>query len=314
MFDLNKKNIKKILIVTLSNLGDMILTLPVVAAFKKKFPKAKVHIVGDIKSIGMLENAPAFDKVFVYDKKARLKDKTNLILKLRKEKYDFTVDFRNSAFPYLVGKPSNSLLVNYFVKKVNSRYEQARKRIDLYNLQKADYSFVPLFREADENAMRTKLHSYGLFNFQNLLIIAPGSRSGGKCWPSEYFVEVIQKIYTQYEMPVILVGDSFDREVCDKVEACLEECDVINLSGKITQKELAVVVSKARLVLSNDSAVMHLGNFYEKYVVGIFGPSSTEKYGYVGEKARVVKKDLPDLPFESVKPEKVWSAVQELLG
>lgn len=315
--NLRDKKINKILVVTLSNLGDVILTFPLLCAIRKTLPNVKIDVVVGEKAYGILENNQVLNDVIVYDKTSDLSGKINFIAGLIKNKYDFVIDFRNSLIPYLIFRPSRSLALNHMVRKIQSRYERIDFLIEYFELTRSDSSFLPLYRDSDNDSILRKVHSKGLFNVQNMLIVAPGSRGTEKRWPYLFFVELIRKIQQRYEMPVVLLGDSFDKGIADLLEAKLDEYDVVNLCGKITQNELAVIIEKARLVISNDSAIMHLANFYRRPTVGIFGPSNADHYGLESEKSRIARLDKVDFSknpaFENLHPKYILPLALELL-
>src|SRR3989338_8608767 len=96
-------NIRKILFITLSNIGDTVLTLPVLSALKDNFPNAVIDVVVGPRPEQVFKKDPRVNRVFVYDKHAGLKDKMGFIQKLRAEKYDLAIDMKTSLFPFLIG-------------------------------------------------------------------------------------------------------------------------------------------------------------------------------------------------------------------
>ncbi|MBU1862132.1 MAG: glycosyltransferase family 9 protein [Candidatus Omnitrophica bacterium] len=244
---------------------------------------------------------------------------------LRAEKFDLVLDFKDTLLPYLLGKPSNNWWLNRQARKIPSRYERYQHIIKLLHLPTVDFSYLPLYVREDNDRLMRKLHSKGLFNVQNILLISPGARFLMKRWPARYFAALISSIVKKEEMAVILVGDDFDCAAAHEIEPLLTNMDVINLCGKITQKELAILVERARLVISNDSATMHFASFYKRPVVGIFGPTNVAKYGSSLPTARIARLDLHCIPceesickykrecLEKLTPEKVLPLALELL-
>ena len=97
------KNIHKILFITLSNIGDAILTLPVLSALRDNFPEAGIDVVVGPRPQEVFKKDPRISSVFIYDKHAGLKDKIAFIKKLRAEKYDLAIDMKASFLPFLIG-------------------------------------------------------------------------------------------------------------------------------------------------------------------------------------------------------------------
>src|SRR3989338_8829080 len=96
-------NIRKVLFITLSNIGDVILTLPVLSALRDNFPDAKIDILVGPRPEQVFRKDPRVNKIFAYDKHAALRDKAGFIKRLRNERYDLAVDMRSSLFPFFIG-------------------------------------------------------------------------------------------------------------------------------------------------------------------------------------------------------------------
>ena len=89
---------KKILFITLSNIGDCILTLPVLDFLRQKYPQASITCLVPPRPREIFINNPAVKEVVIFDKHAKLSDKIKLFFALSKENFDIVVDLRNSFF------------------------------------------------------------------------------------------------------------------------------------------------------------------------------------------------------------------------
>ena len=96
---MNKIQVKRILVVNLSNIGDVILTLPSIDLIKGNFPKARITMLLSPKVKSLFEPDERIDNLIVYDKHNPFKQKINLTFDLRKYKFDMILDFRHTAFP-----------------------------------------------------------------------------------------------------------------------------------------------------------------------------------------------------------------------
>ncbi|MFA7293892.1 MAG: glycosyltransferase family 9 protein, partial [Candidatus Omnitrophota bacterium] len=88
----------KILFITLSNIGDCILSLPVLDALHNEYPDALISCLVPERPKEIFSNNPAVDKVIIFDKHARLVGKIKLFFSLSRERFDIVVDLRNSFF------------------------------------------------------------------------------------------------------------------------------------------------------------------------------------------------------------------------
>ncbi len=101
----NKNKINNILVITLSNIGDAVLTFPVIDALRQQFSNAALSIMVSAQTRELFENNPNIREVIIYNKRAPLKAKVRLVLQLRKKRYDLVIDLRNTLFPYLIKAP-----------------------------------------------------------------------------------------------------------------------------------------------------------------------------------------------------------------
>jgi len=321
-----KPQVKRILVFTLSNFGDVVLTLPLVTSIRVLCPKVEIDLLVGDKVYDFLVDNPFFRKVIAYDKSATLKEKWQLLKGLRSRKYDFVLDFRNSLLPYLVGRPSRSLALNTKIKKIESRYERYEKLRELLCLPQPDTRKLHLYRSLDCERLTEVLRTKGVYSMQNILLVSPGARSYLKRWPAAYFADVINRICATRSFTVVLIGDAFDVDACDDVESNLTNDEVVNLAGKINPRQFAFLVERSCLVLSNDSATMHLAHYYNRPVVGLFGPTDPKKYGRASERSRIacidhdwrtieaMSDEAKREAFAQLTPETVAPLVEELLS
>ncbi len=107
----NKSEIKKILVVSLTNIGDVILTFPVIDILKKDFPSAKLSIVIGPKAESLFFKNPYLDKIHIFDKHQPPLKSLSWIGELRRERFDLVVDLRNTAIPFLISRSKAILSV-----------------------------------------------------------------------------------------------------------------------------------------------------------------------------------------------------------
>jgi ADP-heptose:LPS heptosyltransferase len=270
----------------------------------------------------------------VYDKKASLWRKLKFILELRKVSYDWVVDLRNTAIPFLVSCKNRTPLFRKFTK-VNMR----ERHLELLSLIKKKEFLFPgeawsgtrttpfcFFNEVDDELALRTLEFDKITDKGKWIVVAAGAASERKRWPAQHFTAMIRALHEKTGKKVLMVGLLNERPVADSIAATLPGV-VSVFCGDLTISETAALISRASLLISNDSANMHLGFELGVPTVGIFGPTDHEKYGHGGPKFRVAREDASDCPCESyklpcaerscfhgLKPEKVIGLSLELLN
>lgn len=313
-----------ILVVTLSNFGDVILTTPVIMALSGKYPWARITVVVGPRARSVLQRSPEIHKVVVYDKKASLREKLKFILELRKVPYDLVVDLRNTAIPFLVSCRKRTPLFRKFTRiNMRDRHLEMLKKVEPDVFAPPPFHF---FNKADEVFAMRALDVARIREKSGWILVAPGAASERKRWPVQYFMEVIRTLHERTGKQVLLVGTLDERPVAEKIRAELPG-GVGVFCGDMVLPETAALIANASLVIANDSAVMHLGFELGTPTVGIFGPTDHEKYGHEGPKFRIAREEAQNcscgsdqLPraerscFHGLKPEKVTRLCLELLG
>jgi len=318
-------NVRKILFITLSNIGDAILTLPVLRALKDNFPDAIIDVVVGPRPEQVFKKDPRVSKVFVYDKHARLRDKMAFVKKLKAEKYDLAIDMKTSLLPILIGAKNRSGLFS------GNRLGIKHKRLIhldslrpfgiIYREQKNIY-----IDEGSRDKIEKILQDNGVKHADILIGVSPGSRSHLKQWKKEGFVDVISNILENPRHKVILIGDINEAGLSKEIAGAVKHPGLIDLTGKTSLNELFALIEKFSLLLTCDSAGMHIASDLGVKVVAIFGPTDPSEYGPVGDKDIVIRKLLKCSPckkaqckFETrecmttISVEEVLAAVNKIL-
>lgn len=290
------KNVRKILVVTLSNLGDIILTTPVISALRWKFPQSEITVVVGPKGAELFSGCKAVNSVILYDKHASLFWKLKFILRLFRKRFDLAVDLRHTAIPFLIfPRYRTPLRANHSVFPMRQRHLNHIKELVSNDSLQNRFDF---FSEEDAKRADSKLRRYSNeFDALRWIVIAPGAGSGLKRWGTQKFAWLAQ-YFAQKDKIVVLVGS--EKEIGTQITQIAHQ-RVFNLMGEFSIREAAAIVSQSELVVSNDSAVMHLAHELSRPVVGIFGPTSDKKYGPSGPNARVVRKPLECAPCENAE-------------
>ena len=157
----------------------------------------------------------------------------------------------------------------------------------------ADFSF-PIPAAADDRLdSLLQKHGIGAVNPQRLLVVAPGTIWETKHWRSEGFAEVARH-FMRKGFAVVLIGSTRERGACEEVATLASGS--INLAGETTLTDLAAVIRRSTICLTNDSGPMHLAVALKRPVVSIFGPTDPIWIGPYGRSDAVLQAALPCAP------------------
>jgi len=181
------------------------------------------------------------------------------------------------------------------------------------------------FSPEDKEKANELLKQNNIQESDKLIVVSAGSRSHTKRWPKEKFAQLILKLAKESSLKIILAGDKEDAEI-NRYIARASGVQVLDLSAKTTLNELAYLLKRASLLISNDSAPLHIASYLDTPVVAIFGITDDEKYGPWSEGSCLVKKEVPCRPCSKaqcefgtlecislVKVEDVFGAVKNIL-
>lgn len=276
----------RILIIHTAFIGDIVLSTPLIKKLRDTYPKAEITYLTTPIGASILRNNPYLTHIIEYDKRGEhrgIKGFWAIVKKLKMEAYNMVITphryLRSSFLSFLTGAPirrgyDNSVAAFLYNEKVH--YDK-----DKHEVEKL-LSFVPkdergryeieLFPTELE---REKVDELLKNVVGKIVVIAPGSKWFTKKWPLEYFKEVIGKLEKRKDATVIVIGGKEEM----LLNIPLTE-NSIDLRGKTTLLELAEVISRADLVLTNDSSPIHIASAFQNVkILAIFGPT-VEKFGF----------------------------------
>jgi heptosyltransferase-2 len=131
---------------------------------------------------------------------------------------------------------------------------------------------------------------------RHMVALAPGSVWATKRWLAERFASLASRITQELDAEAILVGGPQDTALCDRI-ASRTKGRALNCAGHLTLRQSAELISRCDVLVTNDSAPMHLAVAVGTPVLAVFGPTVPE-FGFrpFGEGHVVVQKDLTCRP------------------
>ncbi|HPQ39174.1 MAG TPA: glycosyltransferase family 9 protein [bacterium] len=284
----------KILAVKTHAMGDVLMTTPAIRALKHRFPDSVIHYLTGQWSAPALENNPHIDTVIsvpdsMFHQKRFLR-LAKLIMQLRAERYDACALFqparmmrvfagltgaRRIVSPGPDGSDQSGSTVSQW-RACRDRYV-AEDFMDVVRLLGTSTGDLRLeycvTRDAMERVDRLLLNRHA--QSDDFLLVCPGGGRNPrdfvrqKLWPLDRFAQVIEFAISD-GIPVIMAGGRSDGEYLASLG---DGTGVVNLAGKTSLAELAALLTRARMLLTNDSAPMHLALAVGCPFVAIFGPT-----------------------------------------
>jgi heptosyltransferase-2 len=151
-------------------------------------------------------------------------------------------------------------------------------------------------REEDRRWADQILSDFGLLNGRILIGMNPGATYGlAKCWSPARFGELGKKLSKKWRAAVLLFGREGEKSIAQEIVQQIGEGG-IDLTGKTGLLQLAALLERCHLLVSNDTGTMHVATGVATPVVAIFGSTDPITTRPWGDEHRIVKKDTPCSP------------------
>jgi len=329
----DKSSVKNILIITLSNLGDIILTTPVLTKLHEEFPDAKIDVITG--SVGkVIFNAHPAVREIIPDKRSRnFADRLGQVLQLRKRRYDVAVDLKNSLIPYLIGARFHTRLNLWQGANRHKKEEHLLKlsglRVGSFQPEDLSYMldaefFVPILPE-DKKYIDDLMSQDD--QEKKIVVINAGAKSPLKRWGADKYAHLADMLIRDFGCRIFLTGTEEDIETVKRVTSSMRET-ATDLCCKTSVGALAELMRRSSLVVTNDSAPLHVASAVNAPTIAIFGPFDEKKYGPLSVRSVTVKphhfkcrpcnkpsceKNLDDGCISTVEVEDVFLAAKKML-
>lgn len=275
--ELSKLN--KILIIRLSSLGDILLTTPFIRAIKSQFPDIKIDMLLREEYANVVKLNPYLNKKFLFKKD----DKSNnvLIEQLENTNYELVIDLQNNLRSKKIVSSLKTksvkfdkrsfdkfLLVNFKINKLKEALQIPVRYSNTIHDLNLDKGGLDLFTDKSANEE--------LIGKNNLIGFCPGARHFTKRWLKEYFVELGNKL-TQDGYTIVLFGGRIDKEICEEINKAIPGS--INLANDDDLLQTVADMKLCKVVVCNDSGLMHTATATGTKVIAIFG-STVKELGF----------------------------------
>jgi len=287
MFGRHVSSARRICLVKPSALGDVVQTLPLLPLLKERFPEARISWVIRSELSGLLQEHPHLDEIIRFPRRGTWKAWWRLLRFLRERAFDIVFDLQGllrtgimtfatratlrvglqtaregAGWACHVVLPDTGPLV-----PAHQRYWRVAEALGLGDRRRE--SIIAL-SQTDEEFARQNMQDLG----RACLAIHPGARWTTKRWPVEHFAVIAARAARRYGLGLLILGNSAEQPVAKKLEHLLKRfmpaAKITNIAGTTNLKQLAAVLKRADVLLTNDSGPMHLAAAVKTPVLGVF--------------------------------------------
>lgn len=318
---------RRILIVRLSALGDVVMASGLIPALRARYPQAELHWVCEAACVPLLRHNPRLASVIVWPRQewqALLRARRYLALwraigafraQLRALRFDLVLDcqglLKSALIAWLTGAPRRVGIIareggRWLVHEVVTPVAGADPVMGSEYRHLARYlgapqgSFQPDLAVGDEPRSRARealaQEAAGTPSAPQPLTavaaLAPFTTRPQKHWVDEHWRDLCQRLIARGLRPVILGGPS-DQEAALRLVAGLP--GVVSLAGKLRLDESAALIADAQLLIGVDTGLTHMGSALGVPTVALFGSTCPYRQGPT-PRTRVLYDALPCSP------------------
>ena len=312
-----------ILIVKLSAIGDVVHTLPSLAALRKLYPKSHITWVVEEASSDIIRGHPHLDRVIISRRKRWIENlkkfhyikitisEIRLFIKtLRDRKYDLVIDFHGLSKSSMIvilgggkrklGYDSMQELSGLFLnEKIPEDMEKhaVDRYLDFIRYLGTDIDnpefYIPI-EEENRTRVETLLKANGIDINEPFVTVNPVAFWDTKLWEDVKFARLCDRIAEDLKQKVVFTGNSGDGRI--KHIQSMMNFPSVNLEGQTTLKDLAYLYKLSVLLVTTDSGPMHIAAAMNAPTVALFGPTDPSRTGPYGKGHIVVRKKMSCSP------------------
>lgn len=290
---------KRILIVNVNWVGDVIFSTPFIRAVREAYPDAYIACLIHPRCKEMLESNPRINELIVYDEEyghRGIPGKLRLVLELRKRRFDLAFllhrSFTKALIVFLSGArervgystKNRGILLTRAVPEPAVAAHKVEYFLALaiaYGIYPKDNSYEFFVGQSDKNSIETFLARNGVLPTDKIVVICPGGNWDPKRWPKDNFAKLSDRLMDELGARVVIAGARKDISLADDIKKRMMAKPIV-ACGTTTLKELGALLGRADLVIANDTGPMHMAVAMKAKVIALFGPTSPELTGPYG--------------------------------
>lgn len=334
-------DVKNILVLENHNhVGDILSSLTLFAALKKKYPNSHITFVAAQTSypIPFFEVNPYINEVLVFEKSS-LKILYGFLKRLRKRKYQLGIvpSTKTVSRTLHILNFISSAKIKAGVKSIDGKKNKSHYLLNL----KSDFAWQSR-HQMDRNLDIAKLIGCDLtndelalikFNFSNeellfakhflkenfsdstkkIIGFHPGAGKIANTWDADKFIELICKLHTAFGSQILITKGFVDDAVVDKISKSLDELGIkyVILQAHGIKKDGAVL-SLIDLYITNDTGTMHIGAFSGAKMISLFGPTNPIEWAPRGENQFFIKSESDNI--NDIAVQDVFNVAKKMLS
>lgn len=301
-------NKKKILVIKLGAFGDVILITPSLRALRAKFPQAQIEVLIKKQFKDVLQLCPYIDDMIILKNKGFF-EIVKKITAIRHKGFNFCVDFQNNNLSHLMafiggikerfGFKNKKLgfLLNRGIKDTIKQCDPVTHQVQVLkslgidgNIDKSLELWLSVY---DQRHVQEFLKNTWLSSDQMLIGInaLASPRWASKVWTLESYARVADMLSSKFNARIVFTGTDNSKGAIDEIIK-YTHCKPVNAAGKTSLTELSALIKRCSVLITVDSAPMHIAAALKIPFVALFGPTDPVRHLPFAEFSALIRKEL----------------------
>lgn len=321
--------IKKILVINLGGIGDVLLSIPALRALRNLYPQAEISMLIPFKIYEIVKDLSYIDNIYIFNityggfsSLSGLLSNLKVLLSIRRKQFDITINMRTfvsqksaSKIKFIldiisprikVGRDTESMGVFFDIKIPETlkgqKYEMEYDidTVKALGVKEVDRSIDIKITPENIELIKKILESQGIRDETILIGIHPGGMPSRR-WGLENFCTVIEYLSKRISCKFVITGGKDEKNLGQRFMK-MKDVRIINLIGRLNIKELFGLIKRCNLFISNDTGPIHIAAILKTPLVAIFGPGDIIRYEprNISDKAMVLYKKADCAPCEKL--------------
>jgi ADP-heptose:LPS heptosyltransferase len=304
---------KKVLVIQLKSLGDVIFITPALKALRMNFPAALIHVLIKPKNKEILENNPYVDVILTtdveYGGEVPLSNLIGLIRSLRKQRFDLVLDFTGDLFfsswlAYLTG--AKYRVDSRFLRRIMgifrlkgsgglmSHEAQAESivyapqyfldQLRLLGMVVKDENLSLCIDEKETNFILKFLSEEKVKPKDCLVVIHPGAGWVSKRWGVGNYAQLADELIKNNRLAIVFTGTEQERDLISSILARMQYRSAAIVAPSLSLRQFAALIARCQLLICGDTAALHMAVALGTRTISVFGPTGAEQFSPCNEK------------------------------
>jgi lipopolysaccharide heptosyltransferase II len=317
------RHIKRILVVRVDMLGDLVLTTPAIRALRRAYPDATIDVLAMPGTAAVLDGDPDIYRILTCDVNAWMapgswlrgetwRELRAFLREMRRPRYDLAISvcgdiggvvtrltgarrrvgYAGEAYPHFMTDPvpgKRYLTPQHEVRYVLDLARAAGGKVDEVE-QRPTLAVKPDARATIHQILQEQREQIGARG--PIVAIHPGARNGtAKRWPMRHYAELGDRLARELDALVVVTGApnelALSHEIMRRMTA-----PSFDLTGKTSLQELVALMAESDLIITGDSGPMHIACAVHTPTVALHGPTEPAQSGPTGDLAVILRHQL----------------------